>query len=115
MSDKRRKGISIGSLLFWSIMGWIWFGDNIKVYINSNVKVKKNVDDIKNVINDEIKPEFKQLIDEAKKEFTKQKEEIIAKKEDKRQNEPTQKNVEIENSDKFSYDDDLYGDSQNKW
>lgn len=81
--SQSRSTISIGTLIFWGILAFMWFGDNdddkkTEVQVREQVTVEQQ--DSK-VDVDALKKEAMDLVNQAKKEFDKAKDEFLSEKE----------------------------------
>jgi hypothetical protein len=99
MSNKRSGGIGIGTIIFWLIVGYMWWGGDNKKETKIITNEKTSVSDTVRDSAQNIKKEFTKIIksakkrveiivDENKKEKEKEKpkeekEETVAKKEEK--------------------------------
>jgi len=99
-----RSSISFGTIIFWAFLGWMWFGDTItevfheitKTAVVATVDGEKTVIDVDKLIDNAVK-KAESLIESEKKpepepEPTKDKEMVAEKNED-----------------------DLYGNTDDKW
>lgn len=112
--SKSRSRISIGTLVFWGFVGWFWFGDSIKGFIESDVNIKvneKKIDiDVDEII-DVAKSKINDIRNKVDAELEKKKE--LKEFEAKPVKETTFNN---QNSDDiFDNSDDIYGDRDSKW
>jgi len=102
---RKVKKISLGTLMFWGFIGWLWFGDTITGFFHTNVEIKVQDEKIE-VDLDKTLDTLKTKIDNVKNEITK---EVEKKKEKTNPDEGKVMTAEKNEKDKFS-SDDKYGD-----
>lgn len=109
--SKVRSGISIGTILFWGFLGWMLFGDFIRVFFRSNVEIK--------VQDEKIEVDVDKTISDLKTKINDAKDKIVKEFEKKQEEKPNSDEGrvmtvkdDIEDNNDFK-SDDRYGDYDN--
>lgn len=109
--SRARSGISIGTIAFWGVLGWFWFGDTLKDFVSKKVEVTVKEDTIKIDASDFVE-KVKAKVNDIKNQI----EEVDNKKKQKEENpNPDEERIMTAEEDSRYKSNDLYGNQDDKW